>query len=172
MPSTLIHPPTQRAGPAKDLADVLPSTLQTPSGLALIELQGKILVDDADGLDEDLQSALTVGRLIFPAANDITDSHSLAEWDGRRVFLFVGKHQRLAGEVKKLAKPIAVMRRRGSIVTGPTSNDHEMGGTAQNPASSQDLEIVEIITQKILFANRPEPIGVEQEQDETVPASV
>ena len=65
----------------------------------------------------------------------------------KRVYLYVGKHQRLTGEVKKLANPVAVIQRRNS------SNDH---GTEDH---RDELEIAEIVYYKLLFAHRPEPVG-------------
>jgi chromosome transmission fidelity protein 8 len=65
----------------------------------------------------------------------------------KRVYLYVGKHQRLTGEVKKLPKAIAVIQKRK--VQG---GDHKEGGR-------EDLEVVEIIKYKILFSTRPEPVG-------------
>lgn len=61
----------------------------------------------------------------------------------KKVLLFVGQHQRLTGEVKKLAKPVGVLRRR------------EGDGEGREEA----LEIVDVVRYKILFAHRPEPIG-------------
>jgi chromosome transmission fidelity protein 8 len=135
--------------------------------LALIELQGKILLDDDDGgATPGLSSALSLGRFVFPSTNDVTTSHCLEDWDGRRVFLLVGKHQRLAGEVKKLPKPLAVTRRRREAEPSPSA---ALGGQQQPGAvassASEDLEIVGIVTQKIMFAHRPEPIGVDQESE-------
>lgn len=62
----------------------------------------------------------------------------------KRVYLYVGRHQRLTGEVKKLAKPIGVIRRR------------QGGGDDQ--AGEDELEIVEVVRWKVLFGGRPEPV--------------
>jgi chromosome transmission fidelity protein 8 len=163
MPTTLLYPPSRTSLPRESAADVLPPILQTPSGLALIELQGKIVLDDngSDGTS-DPTSMLELGRFVFPSADDTTDLHSLDDWDGRRVFLFVGKHQRLTGEVRKLNKPLAIIRRRGT--TESSSLVTHKGQAQSNTSaitSSEELEIVEIITQKIMFSHRPEPIGVD-----------
>lgn len=69
--------------------------------------------------------------------------------------MYVGKHQRLTGEVKKLAKPLAVLRRR-------RAEDTEQ--SYANPLSQEELEIAEIIQYKVLFAHRPEPVGGGGEQ--------
>lgn len=63
----------------------------------------------------------------------------------RRVHMYIGQHQRLTGEVKKLPRPMAVVRKRD----GQGSGDDESG----------DLEIAEVVKYKILFSNRPEPVG-------------
>lgn len=67
--------------------------------------------------------------------------------------LYVGRHQRLTGEVKKLAKPLAVIRRR------------DMAGASTGTEASEELEIVDVVYYKILFSSRPEPVG---DQDLTV----
>jgi chromosome transmission fidelity protein 8 len=58
------------------------------------------------------------------------------------VYLYIGKHQRLTGEVKKLPKAMGVLRRR------------EVEGDDQ-----EQLEIVEIVKHKIVFSQRPEPVS-------------
>lgn len=60
----------------------------------------------------------------------------------KRVHLYVGKHQRLTGEVKKLAKPLAVIGKREG-----------------QPGDVEQLEIREVIYWKVLFSSRPEPVG-------------
>lgn len=58
---------------------------------------------------------------------------------------YVGRHQRLTGEVKKLAKPLVVMRRRA--------------GARYAEEVGEGLEIVDVVYYKILFSIRPEPVG-------------
>ena len=144
MPSVNIYPPSKTASGLESTA--FPQTIRTPSGLAIIEFQGSVVVD-GDVPQEPNQKALPLGHMVFPAANDASGKHDLENWDGKRVFLFVGKHQRLTGEVKKLGKALAVIRRR------------DAGGAS---AATDDLEIAEVITHKVLFASRPEPVGTEQ----------
>ena len=84
-----------------------------------------------------------VGKLIFPdysPSNPPSDTNWM-----KHVYLYVGKHQRLTGEVKKLPKPIGIMRRRET-------------GEENGP---EELEIVEIVKHKIVFSQRPEPVGDE-----------
>lgn len=56
--------------------------------------------------------------------------------------LYVGKYQRLTGEVKKLANPVAVIRKRD-----------------EGETNGEELEIVEIVYWKVVFSGRPEPVG-------------
>ncbi len=62
----------------------------------------------------------------------------------KRVHLYVGQHQRLTGEVKKLPNPVAIIRKRD-------------GGEAS--AAGDELEIAEIVYFKVIFSSRPEPVG-------------
>lgn len=129
--------------PRKFGINPLPQLLQTPSGLALLELQGTINLpghDDVDSITTDGGGETPIGRLVFP---DYAVGESGTGWM-KRVYLYVGKHQRLTGEVKKLPKPVAVIRKRDGTGNGE-------GG--------EELEIVEIVKFKILFSTRPEPVG-------------
>lgn len=65
----------------------------------------------------------------------------------KRVYLYVGKHQRLTGEVKKLSKPIGVIRKKLSATDNTDLEEEEQ------------VEIVEIIQHKIVFSQRPEPVS-------------
>lgn len=69
----------------------------------------------------------------------------------KRVYLYVGQHQRLTGEVKKLAKAIAVVRRKVGLEGGMEGEDGEGKG-------KEELEVVEIVKHKIVFGSRPEPV--------------
>ncbi|GFF26890.1 chromosome transmission fidelity protein 8 [Aspergillus udagawae] len=159
MPSIPLHPhasssPSQPHNP-------LPHILQTPSGLAILELQGTInlpSLDDqgavprpADAKDPD--AAITafetpIGRLMFPDYSPQTTSPDDTKWM-KRVYLYVGRYQRMTGEVKKLAQPLALVQKR------KTRPDDDR--TAES--EGEELEIVEIIKYKLLFKNRPEPVN-------------
>jgi chromosome transmission fidelity protein 8 len=80
----------------------------------------------------------------------------------KRVYLYVGKHQRLTGQVRKLHNAIAVIRKR-AVGTLPQTNRDEMEGVEE--AHTDELEIVEIVKYKILFSTRPEPVGSLAVQD-------
>ncbi|KAF7543897.1 hypothetical protein G7Z17_g10377 [Cylindrodendrum hubeiense] len=133
--------------PSKDVksANPLPQLVQTPSGLALLELQGTInLPEDAEG---EVLGNVEIGRIDFP---DYVPDAVGSAWMNR-VHLFVGQHQRLNGEVKKLPKAMAVVQRRqNKVVSGSGGEVEEQG---------DNLEVVAIVKYKLLFSNRPEPVG-------------
>lgn len=140
MPTTIIHPPDPNRSSASDSSSAgLPQLLQTPSGLAIVEIQGSLNVPTSTSRPPG--AAAPVGKLVFPdyKPDQATDDTS---WH-KRVYLYVGRYQRLTGEIKTLAKPLAVIRRRAESVA----------------ADSEDLEIAEIVYYKLLFASRPEPVG-------------
>ncbi|EGR50707.1 uncharacterized protein TRIREDRAFT_33660, partial [Trichoderma reesei QM6a] len=123
----------------------LPTLLQTPSGLAILELQGSInLPQDAHG--EPLKD-VEVGRLEFP---DYAPDAIGTAWM-KRVHMYIGQHQRLTGEVKKLPKALAVVRRRQNKVL-------EGSGGTYVEEGDNNLEVVEIVKYKLMFGSRPEPV--------------
>ncbi|KAK8248328.1 chromosome transmission fidelity protein 8 [Phyllosticta capitalensis] len=144
MPSIPLHPTTTQTG-AND--NPLPPLLQTPSGLAIIEIQGTINVQEGEARHGEQIEHTPVGKLMFPLFDPHADSSDTA-WM-KRVHLYVGRHQRLTGEVKKLPKPLAVIRRR-------TAGED---GAAMDVDGPQELEVVEIVRHKILFSHRPEPVS-------------
>ncbi len=118
--------------------NLLPRLLQTPSGLAILEIQGSINLPSASPSSP----TIPIGRLVFPdyTANGSPEDKS---WM-KKVHLYVGQHQRLTGEVKKLPNPVAVIRKRNS---------------GETIAEGGELEIAEIVHFKVLFSSRPEPVG-------------
>lgn len=141
-------PPTTKVNP-------LPKLLQTPSGLALLELQGTINLpehNDVDSIAAEGGRETPIGRLIFP---DYVEGEEGQGWM-KRVYLYVGKHQRLTGEVKKLPKAVAVIRKRA--VSSPGNGSGEEDGM-EALEGQEELEIVEIVKFKVLFSIRPEPVG-------------
>ena len=133
----------------------LPQLLHTPSGLGLLEIQGTVhfpLPTSSTG------SSTQIGKLVFPYYNPDINDPSDTKWM-KRVYMYVGKGQRMTGECKKLAKPIAVIRKRERKV----DKDVSMGGTGtdhENEASKdEELEIVEVVRYRIVFSARPEPIS-------------
>lgn len=106
-----------------------------------MEIQGSVnssLSEEQKGPE----GATPIGKLMFPHYDPTKPAEDLA-WQ-KRVYLYVGKHQRLTGEVKKLAKPIALVRRRV---------------TDASVEAAEELEVAEIVYYKVLFAHRPEPVG-------------
>lgn len=67
----------------------------------------------------------------------------------KRAWMFVGEHQRLQGEVKKLPKAVAVLRRRVGSTEGGQEGEEEV----------EELEVAEVVKYKIVFSSRPEPVG-------------
>ncbi|KAK5062903.1 hypothetical protein LTR84_004979 [Exophiala bonariae] len=127
----------------------LPQLLQTPSGLAIVEIQGTIHgphgSSSGSGSDsEQPPITTTLGRLEFPLyeAQEKNDG----KWM-KKVYLYIGKHQRLTGEVKKLAKPLGIIQKAGN------------GSIDSAEETTSDLELVEIVKYKLLFSGRPEPVG-------------
>lgn len=130
------------------VSNPLPSLLQTPSGLALVELQGDIRFPPTAA-----QSSTQVGKLAFPLYNPSINGEGDTKWM-KRVYFYVGKNQRMAGEVKKLGKPFAILKKNETIKDGDVvmrDDEATSGGDA--------LEIVDIVKYKIIFATRPEPVG-------------
>ena len=82
----------------------------------------------------------------------------------KRVYLYVGKHQRLTGEVKKLAKPLGVLGRRmreeGENMEGVEGPGDTENGSKES-RDGDELEILEVVKYKIVFSTRPEPVGGE-----------
>jgi hypothetical protein len=126
----------------------LPSFLQTPSGLAIIEIQGTInLPASATDLSTEdsapeKPTETPIGRLVFPDYSP-NDDPADTKWM-KRVYLYIGHHQRMTGEVKKLDKPLGVIQKR----RGSSSGEGE-----------EELEIVEVIRHRAIFSSRPEPVG-------------
>lgn len=125
----------------------LPELLHTPVGLAVIEIQGTIHAPNVDELepnDESRSSIRTthVGQLEFPLHDG---SSGEGPWM-KRVYLYIGKHQRLVGEVRRLPKPLVVL----------SKNDE--GTQAGFGSAAGQLSIDAIVKHKILFASRPEPV--------------
>ncbi|KAJ5942507.1 hypothetical protein N7516_002675 [Penicillium verrucosum] len=150
MPSIKLQPhcstPAKATTTASTPNNPLPTLLQTPSGLALLELQGTINVpsgneeDDLDYSTSTDNPAATfetpIGKLMFPdySVHNPDDT----KWM-KRAYMYVGRYQRMTGEVKKLPRPIAVLRKR-------------------QPSEGEELEVVEIVRYKIFFKSRPEPV--------------
>ncbi|CAI7604810.1 unnamed protein product [Penicillium bialowiezense] len=130
--------------PSTPAQNPLPTLLQTPSGLALLELQGTINVpgdgyEDTEGAPTNIDTSSAfetpIGKLMFPDYSALNPDDT--KWM-KRAYLYVGRYQRMTGEVKKLPLPLAVVQKRTS--------------------EAEELEVVEIVRYKIFFKNRPEPV--------------
>lgn len=138
MPSTVVKfSEVEKALPEKSAET---NIIRTSKGLFLIELQGELnvphaLARDAVGVSEEyrqlfatvdeIQQAVKFGRLEF-------DHNS-------RAVLYVGKSQRIIGDVEELKEPLGVMK----VPTKP-----ELG----------DIEIIDVVYSKIIFKSRPLPV--------------
>ena len=142
MPIVPIHPLSESRSVGVDLS-TLPQILNTPSGLAIVEIQGTVKFSAPTELRQDgaKGASFPIGKIVLPYY-DQRESSEDTSWH-KRVHLYVGKHQRLTGEVKKLTSPIVVLRRK----------------TGQGEV--EELEIAEVVYYKIAFAHRPEPVGGE-----------
>ncbi|KAI2473455.1 hypothetical protein F4781DRAFT_191766 [Annulohypoxylon bovei var. microspora] len=148
--SVRLHP--RKSGNEAATPSPLPQLIHTPSGLAILELQGAFNLPENHESDEGISQEVNIGRLVFPDYHPETQDPSSTSWM-KQVHLYVGEHQRLTGEVKKLPKAMAIIKKR----TEP-GNDVDMGEGGSN-STTEDLEVVEIIKYKIVFSQRPEPVG-------------
>jgi chromosome transmission fidelity protein 8 len=142
MPSIPLHPPSLT--PSSTIANPLPPLLHTPTGLALLEVQGTIHFPPPSAT----ASSTRVGKLVFPLYNPELNGEEDVKWM-KRVYLYVGENQRMVGECRKLGKAFAVVRRR-------EGGDVRMEGAAKE---GEELEIVEVVRHKLVFSGRPEPVG-------------
>lgn len=58
----------------------------------------------------------------------------------------------MTGEVRKLARPVGMVKRRVG------AENIEVQG---NATKGEELEIVEVVRYKVVFSSRPEPVGGE-----------
>ncbi|KAI5292824.1 hypothetical protein KEM52_006043 [Ascosphaera acerosa] len=175
MPTVPILPLRKGSAAASPLAAAtsshgLPPLLQTPGGLAILELQGTInLPPGAQArIDHAIEAGAPevfhtpVGKLVFPDYHPRTDGSSSPPSTSRtddtswmkRVHLYVGESQRLTGSVTALPKPLAVLRRARAEQPVDSSRDGE-----QQEQEQEQLDIVDIIRYRIYFKTRPEPIS-------------
>ncbi|CAN6674913.1 hypothetical protein TRVA0_072S00122 [Trichomonascus vanleenenianus] len=130
-----------------------PEVLHTPSGIALVEIQGIINVNDKPLLGSELDLAKFEGYQSDD--DDITPGvirkhlgqFDFSKFDKGEVTLEVGDNQILRGKVAKLRTPLAVLEMSSS--TASSSQDQNANTT---------IPIVEIIRHKITFSLRPEPL--------------
>ena len=132
------------------LQNPLPGLLHTPAGLAMIEIQGSV---HTPAMSSDTSHSVEVGRLEFPLLDASKTSTEEGSWM-KKAHLYIGKHQVLNGEVKKLAKPLAVIVKATEAVSESTQAD-----TSSHNSQSDKLDIIAVIKYKIIFSSRPEPVS-------------
>ncbi|KAF2205208.1 hypothetical protein GQ43DRAFT_50721 [Delitschia confertaspora ATCC 74209] len=167
MPQIPLRTPSYPTPPSNPL----PHLLHTPSGLALLELQATIHFPSSSNSSSFVcEDKTEVGKLVFPLYNPALYGDDDTKWM-KRVYFYVGKYQRLTGEVRKLGRPFAVVRRKETdTVMGEEREDVEMGDVVEsiegrdNGGEGEELEIVEVVRYKIVFSSRPEPVGGEKEE--------
>ncbi|PKS06775.1 hypothetical protein jhhlp_006849 [Lomentospora prolificans] len=122
-------------------ANPLPRLIQTPSGLAFLELQGSFRLPETASHDGSGSSEpIPIGTIHFPDYKSSQDDGNTA-WM-KKVYMYVDRGMRMTGEVKKLPTAVAVVRKK-----------------PDQPEGEEALEIIEIVKYKLLFSERPEPIG-------------
>lgn len=126
----------------------------TSYGLTLLEIQGELNLplqypkgkpqtpEDFEYLNNfitinDIYHAVKFGNLVF-------DPH-----DDKKVTLFIGKSQRLLGNIVKLQTPLAILR----IPTNRNGDDDD-----DMVDDKEDIKIVDIVKAKLIFKQRPLPI--------------
>ncbi|KAI9888604.1 MAG: hypothetical protein M1814_006620 [Vezdaea aestivalis] len=143
MPTIPIHPPSSISSPP---CSAVPPLLCTPHGLLLLELQGTLNIPSSLHTLP-ASSRPPIATLTFPTAAFSTSEPGA--WQ-KQVYLYVGANQRMSGEVRKLGRPLAVVRRRVGV-----------------EGEGEELEIVEVVRWKVVFGGRPEPVGVGEEEGKT-----
>jgi chromosome transmission fidelity protein 8 len=149
MPSIPVHVALSPSAPSH-VENPLPQLLHTPSGLGLLEIQGTVHFPAPTTSD---QPSTQIGKLVFPHYNPDINDPSDTKWM-KRVYMYIGKGQRMTGECKKLANPIAVLRKKDR----KDGEDVDMGGTEGEASKEEELEIIEVVRYRIVFSARPEPI--------------
>jgi chromosome transmission fidelity protein 8 len=147
MPTIPLH--TRPLNATAPTENPLPHLLHTPSGLAILELQGTFHFPPSS----DPTGSTHLGKLVFPLYNPELNEPGDTKWM-KRVYMYVGKGQRMTGECKKLPKPLAVVRKREN-----KDEDVVMGGDDGECGKEEELEIAEVVNWKIVFSSRPEPVG-------------
>lgn len=147
MPSISISIADQSAEPIS--SSPLPQLLHTPHGLAIIEIQGTLNMPDAkSGTNTDTGESKLIGQLVFPNIGKAdSDGSEEGAWM-KKVYFYVGKNQRLVGEVRKLPKPFGVLQKKE-----PRSQREQ---EEAKDTRTEELEIVDVVRWKIFFGARPE----------------
>jgi len=148
MPTTPLYP--QVTQETTNPTSPLPQLLQTPLGLAILEIQGNLnFSQTATGPD----TVQPIGRIMFPLIPaGTTPAPDDTKWM-KKVQLFIGKNQKLTGEVRKLAKPLGVVRRRERP---EDDGENDVNGVNGGQSQGDELEIMDLVKYKLYFSSRPE----------------
>jgi chromosome transmission fidelity protein 8 len=153
MPSISLYPRALSSPAVSTAHNPLPHLLHTPSGLAILELQGTFHFPPPS----DPTGSTRIGKLVFPLYNPALNDASDTKWM-KRVYMYVGKGQRMTGECKKLGKPLGIVRKREKV-DERGEGDMGEGDMGDEEGRAEELEIVEVVRYKIVFSSRPEPVG-------------
>jgi len=132
MPSITLHPTPAPTTAPNTTTNPLPPLLHTPLGLAILEIQGSLNIPAATSTSE---TSLQIGSLSFPLLAASGDNGASEGAWMKKVWLYIGQNQRLTGDVRKLGKPVGLVRRRA-------------GGEGE---AGEELEIMEIVRWKVFF---------------------
>jgi hypothetical protein len=152
----------------------VPGAVRTTSGVFLVEIQGTIQVGKQPLISSDLE-------LTIKDDDDDDDEEGVAEADAgpvgaaerqlgyfdfstadanSEVTLVIGKHQRLRGKIAKVSPPMALIElEKGVDEPQPsTSSQSQRYQPGHDESAELDIPVLEIITHKIVFDSRPEPV--------------
>ncbi|KAI5970286.1 hypothetical protein CANMA_000638 [Candida margitis] len=139
-----------------------PSNLiTTPYGLALLEIQGELnLPHTKPDIPLDQLSPLDQEKMRnFVTVDDIYDAVKFGQLhfdtkDDSKVTLFIGKSQRLIGNVVKLDVPLGVLKIPLNQQKSSRDEDVDMDGGE----TEQEIQMIDIVRAKMIFKQRPLPI--------------
>lgn len=179
MPAITIQPLKRPSGQTLTPDNPLPQLIQTPSGLALLELQGTFETSSSDDHDDpayDTEHGTEHGAEHGAEIEDLGVLSYDPEDPESKLELLVGEHQRLTGSIQKLARPLAVLQKIDAEELQQLKQQEqqhgngEAGGEVGDEKREEELRVVEIVRYKIVFAGRPEPVGAvvpDEDHDET-----
>ncbi|KAI5961700.1 hypothetical protein KGF57_001634 [Candida theae] len=137
----------------------VPNLITTPYGLALLEIQGELnLPHTKPDISLDQLSPLDQEKMKnFVTVDDVYDAVKFGHLqfdskDESRVTLFIGKSQRLIGNVVKLDIPLGVLKvPLRQEIRNEDDDDVDMD-------AEQEIQMIDIVRAKMIFKQRPLPI--------------
>ena len=138
------------------------STVMTPHGLAVLEIQGELNLPDHR----------PVGTTQTPQTNDspyitVDDIYDAVKFghlefdkkDESKVTLFIGKSQRLIGNIVKLDTPLGLLKIPLSGANGMNLEDDQNDKDKDDASeSTEKVQMIDIVKAKMIFKHRPLPI--------------